>query len=436
MSDTGILIIYFEESETFMTFKILETDYTNYFIVYTCDSNNTELAWVFSRYTTLSSTVETVVNNVTQSHFNETKFINTCGNSPIVSTVTCPERKTVENLRINELAGEWFYVQQYGEYKFDCIRCSFEITDNKTNAFVVKTYGYKANSTEISVVGQPSAIDSAQLNIYHSAMGSNEIYKQKPFGKLFNLNYLFIGNWTIPFKILDTDYTDFVIISSCIQPSMNSYNESFLILSRNSILSQKAQNSIKSSSHLSSYKLNQLKHSNDYCSVTNTIKPPNVQECPKKNIITNFNISQMIGVWYLIKQSEQEFDECISIKYEYADNMEMRLKISIADVDKPKKFNSIGYGDFKNKTIGEFDMVLYDDKKNRNLQLPFKIFETDYLNYLVGYSCVEYNKYLIPKVFEPVWIFSRTKSLSKSSQILVDNITSNNFRDAQFNKKE
>lgn len=217
---------------------------------------------------------------------------------------------------------------------------------------------------------------------------------------------------------------------------MNSYNESFLILSRNSVLSQKAQNSIKSSSHLSNYKLNQLKHSNDYCSVTNTIRPPNEPECPTKNIKTNFNISQVIGVWYLIKQSEQEFDECISIKYEYADNTEMRLKISLADVDKPKKNNSIGYGDFKNKTIGEFDMVLYDHKKNHSLQLPFKIFETDYLNYLVGYSCVEYNKYLIPKVYEPVWIFSRTKSLSKSSILLVDNITSKHFKDTQFNKKE
>lgn len=159
-------------------------------------------------------------------------------------------------------------------------------------------------------------------------------------------------------------------------------------------------------------------------------------ECPKKNIKTNFNISQVIGVWYLIKQSEQEFDECISIKYENIADSEMRLKISLADVDKPKKINSIGYGDFKNKTIGEFDMVLYDDTKNHYLQLPFKIFETDYLNYLVGYSCVEYNKYLIPKVFEPVWIFSRTKSLSKSSKLLVDNIISDNFKDTQFNKKE
>lgn len=173
-----------------MPFKILETDYTNYSIVYTCDSNNIESAWVFSRYETLSSTVETVVNNVTQNHFTETKFVNTCANSPIISTVTCPERKTVEKLRINELAGEWFYVQQYGEYKFDCLRCSFEITDNKTNAFVVKTYGYIANSTDISVVGQPSALDSAQLNIYHSVMGSNEVYKQS-FEKLFFLIQIF-----------------------------------------------------------------------------------------------------------------------------------------------------------------------------------------------------------------------------------------------------
>lgn len=145
----------------------------------------------------------------------------------------------------------------------------------------------------------------------------------------------------------------------------------------------------------------------------------------------------MIGVWYLIKQSEQEFDECISIKYEFADNTEMRLKISLADADnKSKKFNEIGYGDFKNKTNGEFDMVLNDDKKYRNLKLPFKIFETDYLNYLVGYSCIEYNKYLFPKLFEPVWIFSRSKSLSKSSKILVEKITSTNFKDTQFNKKE
>lgn len=143
----------------------------------------------------------------------------------------------------------------------------------------------------------------------------------------------------------------------------------------------------------------------------------------------------MIGEWYLIKQSEHEFDECISIKYEFADNTEMRLKISIADAEKPKKFKSIGYGDFKNKTNGDFDMVLNDDKKYKNLKLPFKIFETDYLNYLVAYSCIDYNKYLFPKLLEPVWIFSRSKSLSKSSKVLVDKITSTNFKDTQFNKE-
>lgn len=415
-SDSGIFNVYYDDVEPiFMQFKILETDYTNYSIVYTCDPSNIEYAWVFSRYESLPSTAETIVNNLTETHFNASKFVNACANETVINTVVCPERRIVQNFRINELAGEWFYVQQYGEYKFDCIKCSFEITDNKTNAFVVRTYGYQANSSDLSVRGQPYAIDSAQLIIHHSVMGRN---------------------WTTPFNVLETDYTDYVIINNCFQSSNKSYNESFLILSRNQILSQKAQNAIKSSPHLSNLKLEQLKHSNDYCSVTNTIKPPSQQECPTKIIKTNLNISQVIGVWYLIKQSEQEFDECISIKYEYADNTEMRLKISLADADKPTKFYPIGYGDLKNKTIGAFDMVLNDDKKYKNLQLPFKIFETDYLNYLVGYSCVEYNKYLIPKVFEPVWIFSRTKSLSKSSKHLVDEITSKNFNQTHFNKEE
>lgn len=190
ISDTGIIIIYSEASETFMAFKILETDYINYSILYTCDTNNFEFAWVFSRQEKLSSTVETVVNNVTQSHFNGTVFVNTCGNSPIISTVSCPKRQTVQDFRIKELAGEWFYLQQYGEYKYDCIRCSLEITDNKTNAFVVNTYGYMANSSDFSVVGQPSAVDSAQLIIFNSAMGSKEILSQK-IVKISNFSFIF-----------------------------------------------------------------------------------------------------------------------------------------------------------------------------------------------------------------------------------------------------
>lgn len=185
ISDTGILNVYFEEAATFMTFKILETDYINYSIVYSCDRDNNEFVWVFSRHEKLSSSVETIVNNQTQSHFNGTKLVDTCGNSPVVSTIECPKRQTVQDLRINELAGEWFYLQQYGEYKYDCIRCSLEITDNKTNAFVVKTYGYIANSSEFSIEGQSSALDSAQLVIFHSAMGSNDIFRSKTLNIFF-----------------------------------------------------------------------------------------------------------------------------------------------------------------------------------------------------------------------------------------------------------
>lgn len=174
--DIGIFNTYFEEIETIMSINIFETDYTYYSIAYTCDSNNVESAWVFSRYEILTSIAEPTVKNLTQNHFNSTNFKNTCGNRPIIETLVCPFRNATQNLRINELSGEWFYLQQNGEYKFDCIRCFFEVTDNITNTFVVRTYGYKANSTEFSVFGAPnSVIDSAELNIYHSIMGSNYI---------------------------------------------------------------------------------------------------------------------------------------------------------------------------------------------------------------------------------------------------------------------
>lgn len=241
---------------------------------------------------------------------------------------------------------------------------------------------------------------------------------------------------TIPFKILETDYTDYVIVHSCIQPSPYSYNESYMILSRNSTLSEKAQNSIKSSLHLSTLKFDQLNHSNDYCSLANTIKPE--QSCPTKTIVANLDINKVLGVWYLIKQSEHELDECIAISFSFADPKETVLEITSTAADKPKNFKKIGYATFKNRTIGEFEIRLTDetDTDSRNVELPFKIFDTDYLNYLVAYSCVEYNKFLITKVVEPVWILGRNKSLSKASKRSVDEITSKNFKDAKFNKNK
>ncbi|OWR44741.1 chlorophyllide A binding protein precursor, partial [Danaus plexippus plexippus] len=233
-----------------------------------------------------------------------------------------------------------------------------------------------------------------------------------------------------PYWVLGTDYYSYALVYTCV----NLDDERRLVwswkLSRTKQLSPNASaeidrivNNIPVLNEQYYVKRDQTKEG---CFYYPEPQPGKVVELPGQceNVqgISNFNMSLFEGVWHEIEAypKEQQSGQCISHDYTVTSARTLNLFSSNVIDQELRVTNSTVTFASNQETNGNLIITL--NSGGQVVQIPYIVLSTDYENYALAYSCVNSTKDF-RKVFS--WKLSRSKFLSNESLVAIDKAMAN-----------
>ncbi|XP_023019744.2 apolipoprotein D isoform X1 [Leptinotarsa decemlineata] len=136
---------------------------------------------------------------------------------------------------------------------------------------------------------------------------------------------------------------------------------------------------------------------------------PFLGECPKVEVMKNFNTEKFLGKWY----EQEKYPIFLEMEgkcttYQYTTNANSTIKVAMHQVStitkKPNNFE----GDIKldNKT-GEAKLIM--GIPSMNIDVPYWVLDTDYKEYAVVWSCIQEGKFSV----RFCWILTRKNTSRK-----------------------
>ncbi|PZC77812.1 hypothetical protein B5X24_HaOG202923 [Helicoverpa armigera] len=297
---------------------VLDTDYDNYALVYSCSNLNADemqvSSWKLSRAKSLSTASSTAINNiintvsVLDSRYYETMdqsvqgcfyFPEAQSGVPVVFPGQCDENiAVVQDFDLNRFQGEWHEIQSYpkAEQSGHCINHRYTPLDNTRLNLESSSVNDQFLGIINGVVARASATDNAgRLTATITVNGEAK---------------------TIPFWILNTDYTDYAFAYSCVNLNSDFRGVWSWKLSRTKQLSAAANTAIASivasNVVLQDTYFERIDQSDEACFYLPELERGEAVILPGQcdtsiRGITNFDITRYSGRWRLVESYGSDF---------------------------------------------------------------------------------------------------------------------------------
>ncbi|XP_052744153.1 uncharacterized protein LOC112046433 [Bicyclus anynana] len=411
-------------------YLILDTDYTSFALVYTCNNINEHQrrvwSWKLSRTTTLSDKAHQRMNPIINridvlnnqyfhpvDHSDSGCFYYPSPNpgNPVIFRGQCDTNiKAVANFNVSAYMNLWHDVASYpnGFQRGTCPNALYTLNANET-VDVFNTEVISQRLDTLRGIGEIASGDgSAQLSVRFPIAGST----------LFR---------TAPYWVLATDYNDYALVYSCVNINEEQRQVWSWKLSRTKQLSQTAVTEIgKVTSNIpvlrDEYYV-QRDQSRNGCFYFPEPEPGVPVVFPGQcdttiQAIASFNMTAFQGQWHEIAAypKEQQTGQCISHQYSLGNNNNLNLVSNNVQNQNLGVTNSVVSFESAQDTSGRLIITL--SSNGQVIIIPFWVLDTDYENYALAYSCVNVNNDY-RKVFS--WKLSRTRELNSAAKIAINN---------------
>ncbi|KAJ2953455.1 hypothetical protein O0L34_g1049 [Tuta absoluta] len=378
---------------------IIDTDYNNYAISYSCENINADtkrvFSWIVSRTPQLSETSRAAVNQVVSSvtDLNFAYYVESdqspeaCFYYPEPSPGKVVEFRGECDLSIPAVAnfdpvaymGLWYDIEAYPS-SFQGGQCSnayYTLVNGVVDVFNTQVI----NQTLFTINGEAvitSTDGSAKLAVTFPIEGTN-----------FTV--------TTSYWVLATDYSNYSLVYTCSYNSQTDIKQIFSWkLGRTKSMTAQA-NAAMDAVIDNVQVLNQMYYlQKDQSSAACFYFPEPAQGLPVKfpgvcdeNIaaVANFQLSSFIGSWYEIETyPKEESGECVQHQYSASGNNSLSIVSNFVQ-DQFRYTSNSNLSSATNDGSGKFNIRI--NVGNGDLEIPFWILATDYSNYALAYSCME-----------------------------------------------
>ncbi|XP_050354414.1 LOW QUALITY PROTEIN: uncharacterized protein LOC126776158 [Nymphalis io] len=415
-------------SSIVIPFWILNTDYTDYALAYSCvnvDSNSRAVySWKLSRSKTLSAAGNTAINNrIAQIDVLGEQYYENIDQSdracfflpevnpgqPVVFVGQCdPNIPVVQNFRPDAYAGRWrmidTYTSDFQSLQGSCIDATYTLTPSGT----VDVYNTQVINQALDTITGNATLATTD--------GSAKLLVNFP-----------TTTQSSDYWILDTDYTSFALVYSCRNINPQQRRVWSWKLSRTRELSaaatQRINQVISTIDVLDERYYNRIDHSDNGCFYYPTPGASPVVfrgQCDESiPVVTNFNAASYMGMWYDIESYPVRFQDgtCPTAAYTLiSTGVEVfNTQVVSQQLDTIEGFAVPATTDGSAKLNVSFPIAGTD----LTTSSPYWVLATDYTNYAFVYSCAN-----IDDEYRRVgsWKLSRTKSLSPASNTAINNV--------------
>nr|XP_049704849.1 uncharacterized protein LOC110376413 isoform X13 [Helicoverpa armigera] len=399
---------------------VLDTDYDSYALVYSCSNLNADemqvSSWKLSRAKSLSTASSTAINNiintvsVLDSRYYETMdqsvqgcfyFPEAQSGVPVVFPGQCDENiAVVQDFDLNRFQGEWHEIQSYpkAEQSGHCINHRYTPLDNTRLNLESSSVNDQFLGIINGVVARASATDNAgRLTATITVNGEAK---------------------TIPFWILNTDYTDYAFAYSCVNLNSDFRGVWSWKLSRTKQLSAAANTAIASivasNVVLQDTYFERIDQSDEACFYLPELERGEAVilpgQCdPSIRGIPNFDITKYSGRWRLVESYGSDFQVGTCNVARYTVENPTTLSVVNSQVINAELAEISGTATISsNDGSGELTFSF----PSQSASFDVKILTTDYISYALGYGCVNINNNQ-RRVYS--WKMSRDNTLSQNA---------------------
>ncbi|CAH0728579.1 unnamed protein product, partial [Brenthis ino] len=407
---------------------ILDTDYTNYALAYSCVNVDTDFrmvySWKLSKTKELSTEQLALINNtisrvtvLEERYFEKIdQSADACATLPVISLGQpiildgqCdPNIQAVQNFNLSSYLGRWRLIESYYQ----------ESQDGSCNE---ATYTLNADNSTVSVYNT-QVLDQQLSTITGSARAASD----DGSGKLL---VTFPGTPAeADYWVLDTDYNSFALVYSCRNLTGNQRRIYSWKLSRTRELSADANtriNSVMNSVNV----LNQryfarIEHSDSTCFYYPEADGNPVMfrgQCNESiPVVDNFNPQAYMNTWYDIESYPVAFQNgtCPTATYTLGANVDVfNTQVVNQQLD---TINGVAVLTGP-ANIAKLNVTFPIAGTNLTAYSPYWVLGTDYTNFALVYSCVNIND----EYFRvSSWKLSRTKQLNAAATTAINNLMS------------
>ncbi|KAF9407326.1 hypothetical protein HW555_012606 [Spodoptera exigua] len=320
---------------------ILESDYENYAVLYSCTNINTDekrvFSWIIGRSRQLSQEVQTkvdqVVNSYTELNYQYFKMTDQsfdgCFFYPEVSSEPVVYRGQCESVNVQamntfdaeEYMGRWHNILSYPTRFQDgtCVNAYYSLTNNGVNVLNSQVNNQRLET--ISGMAVPSSDDgSAKLVVSFPVAGSDQ-------------------TTSTDYWVLDTDYKNFALVYSCQNINDDEMQVSSWILSRKKWLEEEYEERINEKIN-SVIVLDKMYYKTEDQSENGCFYFPDPEpgvpvvfpgQCDETvNVVQSFDFQLFQGEWFEIESypNSLQSGQCRNHKISVLDNSRLNLEFS------------------------------------------------------------------------------------------------------------
>ncbi|CAG5005077.1 unnamed protein product [Parnassius apollo] len=427
------LLVTFPGASQPSDYWILDTDYDNYALVYSCQNINDQQrrvwSWKLSRARQLSDNATNNINQVVNGinvlnsryyvnidHSDDACFYfpNATANTPVVFRGQCDLNiPVVTNFSLSQYLGLWHDIESYPNV-FQFGTCS--------NAY------YTLNGTVVDVyntqvVNQSLATIDGVATLVSDPENSAKIVVTFPIAGT-NLTT------STDYWVLSTDYTSYALVYSCRNLDDETRQVGSWKLSRTKQLTAAAVTAINNVTMtipiLDDRYYQPVDQSAEGCFYFPEPRPGELVLFPGQcedsiEAVPNFNMSQFQGTWHEIQAypKDQQTGQCVNHQYTLSANDTLNLQ-SFNVLDETLRISNGTVRITSTDSSGKL-LITLGEGANAT-EIPFWILSTDYNNYALAYSCVNRDQ-----DFRAIysWKLSRTKQLSAAANTEINNAIAN-----------
>ncbi|XP_038206911.1 uncharacterized protein LOC119828740 [Zerene cesonia] len=399
---------------------ILDTDYDNYALAYSCENiNNAQRriwSWKLSRTTYLTSeanqNIESVMSNIDVLDNRYFQYADQSDSAcfylpdiPLGEAVIFPGQcdpniAVVSNFNMTAFLGDWRLISTY-------------YTHRQSGTCNMASYSFSGNTIRV--------VNSHIVNQNHMSVSGTVVLASTDGSGKLNVS---ISRRTVDYWILTTDYENYALAYSCSNLQNNQRRVYSWKLSRSRTMSAPGNtaidNVINNVNVLNERYFENANQTDAGCFYFPRVNPDAPVIFPGQcdlgvRAVYNFNVSAFLGVWHEIEIYPTGLDneQCATQDYIQQSATSFTLAARYVNNGVQGSYNWL-LERSASDTTGSFIATI--QTPSMSISFPFWIIDTDYNNYALAYACANMDAYS-RRVYS--WKLSRSKQLSAASNAAI-----------------